>query len=157
MAGRPEGCRGQWFRCVRHIHISEAVKQVGRPVRSNRKIVRQTTERFVPDEAQSPDELAIALLHLYAYDTAAALVRPGDRVLDVGFGEGYGSRILSIAGGKYQGLELDPVAVEHASARYEARFETYDGLSIPAERRSVRRRRIVSSDRARAESHAVAR
>lgn len=94
--------------------------------------LRPTTVRFVPDDAQSPDELAIALLHIYAYKTAANLVRPGARVLDLGFGEGYGSRILSEAGASYVGLELDPEIVEHARARYGARFETYDGTSIPA-------------------------
>jgi SAM-dependent methyltransferase len=94
--------------------------------------LKPTTVRFVPGEAKSADELAIAALHLYAYATAADLVRPGTRVLDIGFGEGYGSEILVQAGADYRGLEVDPEIVEHARARYGATFDTYDGTSIPA-------------------------
>lgn len=94
--------------------------------------LKPTTVRFVPDEATSADELAVAALHLYAYKTAASLVQPGDRVLDIGFGEGYGSVILAEAGGQYLGIEVDPEIVEHARARYGLRFETYDGTRIDA-------------------------
>ncbi len=94
--------------------------------------LKPTTVRFVPGEATSPDELGIAVLHLYAYETAAGLVRPGARVLDIGFGEGYGSEILSGAGAEYCGLEVDPEIVDHARERYGPVFETYDGSSIRA-------------------------
>ena len=92
--------------------------------------LKPTTVRFVPGEATSPDELGIAVLHLYAYETAAGLVRPGTRVLDIGFGEGYGSEILSGAGADYRGLEVDPEIVAHARERYGPVFDTYDGSSI---------------------------
>ena len=91
-----------------------------------------TTVRFIPGEAESPDELAIATLHLHAYATAAGLVRPGTRVLDIGFGEGYGAEILREAGADYRGVELDPAIVQHARERYGPWFEAYDGSSIPA-------------------------
>ena len=94
--------------------------------------LKPTTVRFVPGEATSPDELAIAALHLYAYETAATLVRPGVRVLDIGFGEGYGSTILAEAGAEYLGIEVDPEIVEHARSKYGARVETYDGTHIDA-------------------------
>jgi len=94
--------------------------------------LKPTTVRFIPDEATSPDELAIAALHLHAYETAAGLVHPGTRVLDVGFGEGYGSSILTAAGADYLGIEVDPEIVEHARKRYGPTFETYDGTSIDA-------------------------
>lgn len=95
--------------------------------------LKPTTVRFVPDEATSPDELAIAALHLYAYGIAAGLVEAGDHVLDVGFGEGYGSQILSATGAAYRGVEVDPEIVEHARARYGPYFESYDGSSIAAD------------------------
>jgi SAM-dependent methyltransferase len=91
-----------------------------------------TTVRFVPGEATSPDELAIAALHLYAYERAAEHVRPASRVLDVGFGEGYGSRILIGAGAEYRGLVVDAGIVAHARSIYEGTFDTYDGATIPA-------------------------
>jgi 2-polyprenyl-3-methyl-5-hydroxy-6-metoxy-1,4-benzoquinol methylase len=93
---------------------------------------RASTERFIPSEAESPDELAIALLHLYAYETAAKLIQAGDRVLDVGFGEGYGADILTRSGAEYLGVELDAGMVSHARERYGLAFDTYDGKSIPA-------------------------
>ena len=70
--------------------------------------LKPTTVRFVPHEATSPDELAIAALHLYAYETAASFVEAGDEVLDIGFGEGYGSQILAEAGAGYCGIETTP-------------------------------------------------
>jgi len=73
----------------------------------------------------------VALLHLYAYQHAAERVRPGTRVLDLGFGEGYGAPILREAGAHYLGLEVDPEMVEHASAEYGATVDVYDGASIP--------------------------
>jgi len=94
--------------------------------------LRASTKRFVPDEAESPDELAIALLHLYAYQAAAELIHTGDHVLDVGFGEGYGAQILVSAGAEYLGLELDPELVAHARERYGHAFDTYDGIRISA-------------------------
>jgi SAM-dependent methyltransferase len=94
--------------------------------------LRPTTSRFIPYEAETADELAIARLHLYAYNTAATFVRPGTRVLDIGFGEGYGSEILTEAGAVYRGIETDPDMVEHAKARYGGDFDVYDGVSIPA-------------------------
>jgi SAM-dependent methyltransferase len=94
--------------------------------------LKPTTVRFVPDEATSPDELAIAALHLYAYTTAAELVRPGMRVLDIGFGEGYGSRQFADAGAQYRGIETDREIVEHACSRYGPHFGWYDGTTIPA-------------------------
>jgi len=89
-----------------------------------------TTVRFVPGEATSPDELAIAALHLYAYERAAELVLSDSRVLDVGFGEGYGARILDRAGAAYTGLEVDPEIVRHARETYAGTFDTYDGRTI---------------------------
>jgi protein-L-isoaspartate O-methyltransferase len=94
--------------------------------------LKPTTVRFVPDEATSPDELAIAALHLYAYTTAAGLVRPGARVLDIGFGEGYGSRILAEAGAEYRGVEVDPEIVEHARSRYGPRSSGTTGRPSPS-------------------------
>ena len=94
--------------------------------------LKPTTVRFIPDEATSPDELAIAALHVYAYETAAGLIRSGTRVLDVGFGEGYGSSILVDAGADYRGIEVDPEIVDHARGRYGLTFDAYDGTSIDA-------------------------
>ena len=91
-----------------------------------------TTVRFIPGEATSADELAIAALHLHTYTMAADLLRPGDRVLDVGFGEGYGAEILRGAGADYSGVEVDARMVEHARESYGPHFDAYDGSTILA-------------------------
>jgi SAM-dependent methyltransferase len=94
--------------------------------------LKPTTVRFVPDCAQSADELAMAAIHRYAYEMAAGFVTPGARVLDVGFGEGYGSTALLKAGAEYRGVEVDAEIVDHARERYGPHFETYDGMRIDA-------------------------
>jgi SAM-dependent methyltransferase len=71
----------------------------------------------------------MGLYHRYSYEYAARSLLPGDRVLDVGFGEGYGSTILA---SDYTGVELDADLVAHARARYPAStFELYDGVHLP--------------------------
>jgi GNAT superfamily N-acetyltransferase len=78
--------------------------------------LRPTTVRFIPGDAASPDELAIAALHLYAYTTAAGFVQPGTRVLDIGFGVCgvMGERVVSEA---YAGIpgnrayEIGPIVL----------------------------------------------
>src|SRR6476659_7562689 len=72
----------------------------------------------------------MAALHLYAYDTAAGYVAAGTRVLDVGFGEGYGSKALLEAGAEYRGVEVDADIVKYARERYGPHFETYDGTHV---------------------------
>jgi SAM-dependent methyltransferase len=72
----------------------------------------------------------MALYHRYAYSVAAASIEPGARVLDVGFGEGYGAEMLATP--NYVGVELDADVVDHARARYpNFRFEQYDGVRLP--------------------------
>ena len=87
----------------------------------------------MPHAAQSADERAVALLHLYAYHHAAGRLSPEAHVLDLGFGEGYGAPILRTAGARYSGLEVDPEMVEHAAAEYGVEVGLYDGTSIPTE------------------------
>ncbi|AQZ65148.1 gamma-tocopherol methyltransferase @ delta-tocopherol methyltransferase [[Actinomadura] parvosata subsp. kistnae] len=48
---------------------------------------------------------------------AAARPRPGDRVLDVGCGTGYLSRILSPVSGHVTGLDPSPAMIAHATER----------------------------------------
>lgn len=90
--------------------------------------LKATSERFDATHQETAEDVVMGLYHRYSYEVAAQSLRPGDRVLDVGFGEGYGSTILT---GEYTGVELDPDLVSHARTRYPARFETYDGRHLP--------------------------
>jgi SAM-dependent methyltransferase len=91
--------------------------------------LKSSTERFDATLGRTSEDVVMGLYHRYAYEVAARTLQPDDRVLDVGFGEGYGSTIL---GGGYSGVELDPDLVAHARAMYpDAVFETYDGRHLP--------------------------
>jgi SAM-dependent methyltransferase len=72
--------------------------------------------------------------HEYAYGVVRALAQPTDRLLEVGFGEGYGTTFMSDAVESYTGLEVSQEAVEHAEAKYGRKnvsFHWYDGLRFP--------------------------
>jgi SAM-dependent methyltransferase len=90
--------------------------------------LKPSSERLDATRSDTVEDVVMGLYHRYAYDVASRSVRPGDRVLDVGFGEGYGSAIL---GGDYTGVELYPELVAHARSRYAGRFDVYDGLHLP--------------------------
>jgi len=71
------------------------------------------------------------LRHEYAYGVVRELARPTDRVLEVGFGEGYGTTFMSDLVEGYTRLEVSQEAVEHAEAkdgRRSVSFHWYDGL-----------------------------
>lgn len=80
-----------------------------------------------------PSEIPVQVA---AYDLATAnYLRPGDSVLDVGFGLGYGLRIMSAKARRLTGLEIDRRALARArrSLRIPGLTELrhYDGYSIP--------------------------
>jgi SAM-dependent methyltransferase len=91
--------------------------------------LKSSSERFDATQQVTAEDVVMGLYHRYSYEVAARSLRPGDRVLDVGFGEGYGARIL---GAEYTGVELDRDLVSHARMRYpDGRFEAYDGRHLP--------------------------
>jgi SAM-dependent methyltransferase len=77
------------------------------------RLIEWTGERCVP----WVDDWQVLYEHLHRYFFAADLA-DGRRVLDLGSGEGYGSAILAERAKSVLGVELDPEAVRHATARY---------------------------------------
>lgn len=62
-------------------------------------------------------EPTIAYEHLHRYWFAQGLCA-GQRVIDLGSGEGYGAALLAETAQSVVGLDLDPAAVRHAAVRY---------------------------------------
>lgn len=91
--------------------------------------LKASSERFDATRAETVEDVVMGVFHRYSYAVAARSLQASDRVLDVGFGEGYGATMLP---GDYLGVELDSDLVAHARARYPGRrFETYDGRHLP--------------------------
>ena len=61
-----------------------------------------------------------AVHHIARYMWARSLVRPGDRVVDIACGSGYGSYIIAQANPatSVTGVDYDPRAISHASQNY---------------------------------------
>ncbi|MFI6787290.1 class I SAM-dependent methyltransferase [Nonomuraea sp. NPDC050383] len=83
-------------------------------------------------------EIGFAGRRLLVFTQIAALagVRPGERVLDVGCGTGYLTRVLSpLAGpeGRVTGLDPAPAMIDHARRRAPANcvYQTGEGQALP--------------------------
>ncbi len=87
-----------------------------------------TGERFTPECVR---EIWYEHFHRYAFACPAAR---GRRVLDAACGEGYGSSLLARFAQSVQGVDIDPLAVAHARARYahetNLRFEIGDATAL---------------------------
>jgi SAM-dependent methyltransferase len=95
--------------------------------------MRLTAERYTPEAAESLGQQIVGLYHRYAYTAATESLSHGQRVLDIGFGDGFGSEILRRAGAEYVGVEVDAEAIAHARKRYPGDFRLYDGVALPQE------------------------
>jgi ubiquinone/menaquinone biosynthesis C-methylase UbiE len=96
--------------------------------------LKATGERRTVTSAQSPEDRAQDLFHLFPYHFVKKFCSTSTRVLDVGFGEGYGAEILSGSVADYVGLDMSEEAVVHASSRYSfpnVQFERSDATTIP--------------------------
>jgi SAM-dependent methyltransferase len=97
--------------------------------------MRFTAERYTPEAAGSLGQQIVGLYHRFAYSVAVEMLSSGKRVLDIGFGDGYGAELLRESGAEYVGVEVEQNAVSHAQERYEGGdFRLYDGVSLPSER-----------------------
>jgi 2-polyprenyl-3-methyl-5-hydroxy-6-metoxy-1,4-benzoquinol methylase len=89
-----------------------------------------TGERFIPNEG-GPE---IYYEHAHRYLVAQAAVA-GKAVVDLASGEGYGAAWLAEVAADVVGIDIDPVSVDHAAARYAStdnlRFAVGDIQRLP--------------------------
>ena len=64
------------------------------------------------------------------YHALNELIRPGDKVLDVGSGLGYGMAILSIGASEIQGIDVDSKAVKFAQSEYMGRNPKIKNIQV---------------------------
>lgn len=88
------------------------------------RLIDWTGERCVP---WAP-AVALVYEHLHRYLWAAQLTR-GQRVLDLGSGEGFGAAILADVATDVVGVDIDPAAVEHSQVNYARPGLTFQAAS----------------------------
>lgn len=101
--------------------------------------MKRTTERHSPDRVRTLEDRVTDALHRFAYAVVEDYAEPGDRLLEIGFGEGYGADIVRPWIGSYVGVEVDAGAVAHAQKHHRAdsvTFLEYDGAALPFEEAS---------------------
>lgn len=99
-----------------------------------RGTMNQTTERLSPNRTKTVEERVIDAMHRFAYATVEEYAHPTCRLLEIGFGEGYGSEIVAPWIAEYVGVEVDREIVAHAATKYGrpgASFAHYDGVRLP--------------------------
>lgn len=110
-----------------------------------REYLRCRFEFFRPDphEYSTTNNLTIIPVQREAYFLALnKYVTPGDKILDVGFGLGYGITILSINASSVAGIDVDRNCVDYCKGALIDRnpkittLAHYDGKIIPFERNS---------------------
>lgn len=92
-----------------------------------------TGERMMPGDSDP----ATFWEHIYRYRFATRFV-PGQRVLDIACGEGYGSAALRQAGAvSVVGVDVSPQACEHARRTYGIDARVGDATAIPLPNQSI--------------------
>lgn len=96
--------------------------------------LEKTVERIVPKDFQTREEYLLYLRHLFAYEEVIKFLENDFKVLEIGFGEGYGTNLLSQYLDHITGLDVNKNAVNYASVKYgeeNCKFEYYNGHKLP--------------------------
>lgn len=99
-------------------------------------MIRKTDERIIPGKFKSKEEYLVYLRHLFAYEFAEKKFPQNCHVLEVGFGEGYGTNILSksVKVATITGIDVDLNSTKNASSKYKSdklSYKHFNGEKIP--------------------------
>ena len=91
---------------------------------------------IIPMNFKSKYDFLHHLRHFFIYDYVKNTINKGSNVLEVGFGEGYGSASLAseLVNSSIIGLDIDEKCVSHARNKYifeNLKFKLYNGKKIP--------------------------
>jgi SAM-dependent methyltransferase len=109
---------------------------VSGPVLGDGSVMRgkNTSERRTLGSGGSAEDQVQDLFHAFPYHYVKRFAIPDTRVLDVGFGDGYGAAILSESVREYVGVDNSELAVREARARYDLPnviFANSEGAELP--------------------------
>jgi len=98
------------------------------------KGLKMTGERIIPNDIRTPIEYIQFLRHLFVYEHVKNEISGNENVLEAGFGEGYGARMLSETCREIVGIDVEKQVVEYAADKYsnnKCSFKLYNGNVIP--------------------------
>lgn len=96
--------------------------------------LEKTVERIVPKNFQTREEYLLYLRHAFAYEEALKYLENRFHILEIGFGEGYGTHLLAQHLDSITALDVNKEAVEYANDKYgdkNCSFVQYDGDALP--------------------------
>lgn len=91
-------------------------------------------ERINPKNIGSGEERLLYLRHAFVYDWCSRFINSQDACLDLGCGEGYGTKLLSKFCHKAIGIDVSKKVIAGALLEYKSNnchFEVYNGKKIP--------------------------
>ena len=97
---------------------------------------KNTVERIHPEYFLSKEKYLLLLRHIFAYEYVIDRISNNDRVLEIGFGNGYGTGMLADKAARIDALDINAEMVAHASQAYplpNGAFTHYDGHHLPFE------------------------
>lgn len=96
--------------------------------------LKDSVERINPVYFRSKEKYLLYLRHVFAYEHVITQLTPGLSVLEIGFGEGYGTRMLAEVAQSVVAVDVEQSVVEHADKHNTAAnctFKHYDGTTLP--------------------------
>lgn len=98
--------------------------------------LEKTVERIVPKNFKSREEYLLYLRHVFAYEQLKPRLEKSDKVLEIGFGEGYGTHLIAKKVQSVIGIDVNQEAVDYANEKYASsncKFQQYEGDELPFE------------------------
>jgi len=91
-------------------------------------------ERVFPEDVHTMEEHIVYLKHVFIYEFLASQIKSSDKVLEVGFGQGYGVSYMSNYSNEVHGVEVNNDLVMYAKNKHRISncfFNYYDGTTLP--------------------------